>query len=116
MDRREIKEKLQDLYDQIDHIIEIYGKGSPGYRERVKTEYTQLKKDLRAEGDKIETERWKNQASPDELAFYSPAISSTYGELYVRSGASANSKMMENLYAAQIEIKFYLNQLKEQKS
>ena len=116
MDRLEIKEKLQDLYDRIDRIMKTYDEKPSGYKERIKVEYAQLKKDLRTERGRIDTVRWQSQASSDELSTYSPAILEAACKLDVKSGSLPSAKMMSNLYDAHTDISVLLNGLKKQKS
>jgi hypothetical protein len=115
MDRLEIKEKLQDLYDLIDRIMKTYKEKPSGYKERIKAEYAQLKKDLRTERGRIDTVRWRNQASSDEKNFYFHAIIQACIELRVKSGSLPNDVMYGNLYAACMDISFSLDGLKKQK-
>jgi hypothetical protein len=116
MDRLEIKEKLQGFYDRIIHIKKMDYEKPPGYRERIKAEYAELKKDLRAERKRIDTVRWQNHASSDEMAVYFPAITEAASKLSVKSGSLPSQEMMSNLYDAEDDISFLLNGLKKQKS
>jgi hypothetical protein len=107
MNLNEIKTALMSFEAEIEKMEKLWVDKHEGYIEAIIRDYSALKEKLKSEAAKVEINRGQQSATPEEIAFYFPAVNEAQLELYTRSGSKPSEEMMLHLAAASSQISHY---------
>lgn len=117
-DRSEVFSKLRKFEEHITQILDQIGDKrsiTDQEKEQLQRSYRTLKSDLSREVKRSETIVGSESLSEFESAYLIPAVSQAIGELVAATNSHPiNSDWYSQLYAARIDLQFFLRQLANQ--
>jgi hypothetical protein len=113
--KKQVEDALRYYIDEIEKIMSFFEGDPPKVpRDRVPAAQAALKKlksSLKSEYDMRKTQRARALMTDVEEAFYVHAVLEAMNDIKVKTNSRPGQQWLDDLYAAQGSLEYYLNQL-----